>query len=95
MAFSQSGHLTKRASHEATRTGFLPGRLSFGLLPTRRIGSGKIVISDSRSRSAANWLSRKIIPPMKAQIKKKHTPSAVGIRKNGMEVLAVASRPTP
>lgn len=30
---------------------------------------------------------------MNAQIKKKHTPSAVGMRKNGMELLAVASRP--
>jgi len=30
---------------------------------------------------------------MNIQIKKKHTPSAVGIKKNGMELLAIASRP--
>jgi hypothetical protein len=54
---------------------------------------GKIAISESVSRCAAIWQSRKIIPPMNAQIKKKHTPSADGIRKNGMELLALASRP--
>ena len=40
-----------------------------------------------------SWPSRRIIPPMNTQTKQKHTPSAVGIKKNGMEILAVASRP--
>jgi hypothetical protein len=74
-----------RSAYDANLTRRLLGAAIFGRRGARRGGNGRIIICESLSRSAANWLSRKIIPPMNAQIKKKHTPSAVGIRKNGME----------
>jgi hypothetical protein len=56
--------------------------------PRRRafVGSRTMPTSESGSCWAASWPSRRIIPPMNAQIKQKHTPSAVGIRANGMEI---------